>query len=280
MIALCAEVIKMCANVSYIMMTLNRYLLIGRDHASCLTVIGKLNFKWLMIISVIISSLLNIGHMWEYTAIDDKMFIESDLSYIVYDMMQDSYSDYPFANQGQSYFIYSCVYFAINFGVLFLLNTGVEVMIVWRMHKELKDKRERRLNVFHLLPIEDANQPNAETGIRRQEEEDGRKERQIIKMVLLNGVLNFILRAPDALFWLENSANWSLILTNSFESFNNLTQTFVPGLFNLLADFGYFTYILTFSTNFFVFYKFNSKFNECVLVSGRKSGVSNQNPIS
>jgi hypothetical protein len=266
------------------MMTLNRYLLIGRDHSSWLTKIGKLDFKRLMKISLIISAVLNIGHMWEYEAIVDKLFMEGSLIDESVKMLSDSYSDYPFANQGQPYFIYSCVLFVINFGVFFFLNAGVEVRIVRRMHKELKEKRERlarirgKNNAAHSPSIGDANQQNAEAEIRCQEEEDGRKERQIIKMVLLNGVCNFVLRAPDALFWLENSGNWKLI-TNTNEVLRDLTQIYVPGLFNLLADIGYFTYILTFSTNFFIFYKFNSKFNECVLAFWKTKGAPDQKSI-
>jgi hypothetical protein len=59
------EVIQMCANISYIMMTLNRYLLVGKDHPPWLVSIAKLEFKWVIRGSFLFSALLNIGHGWE-----------------------------------------------------------------------------------------------------------------------------------------------------------------------------------------------------------------------
>jgi hypothetical protein len=124
------------------MMTLNRYLLVGKDHASWLVTIAKLEFKWVIRRSLLISALINIGHGWEYQANGNLAIVRS-----IYDNFAIingySYSDYPQANQDQAYFFYSIVYFLINFGVFFILNTGIEVKIVRRMHKELQEKRER-----------------------------------------------------------------------------------------------------------------------------------------
>jgi hypothetical protein len=68
MIAYFGEVLKMSANISYIMMTLNRYLLIGKDHAPWLVKIAKLEFKWVIRGSFLFSSLINIAHGWQYQA--------------------------------------------------------------------------------------------------------------------------------------------------------------------------------------------------------------------
>jgi hypothetical protein len=55
------EVVKMCANVSYLMMTLNRWylLLIGKDHADQVashTGLTKLEVKWVVGGSVVFSA--------------------------------------------------------------------------------------------------------------------------------------------------------------------------------------------------------------------------------
>jgi hypothetical protein len=112
------EVIKMCANISYLMMTLNRYLLIGNDHAEWLVTVGKLDFKWVIRGSLLFSALINIGHGWEYQAVEDNALTNLDSP--LYAISNDySYSDYPFANQDLPYFIYLILYFIINFGFFF-----------------------------------------------------------------------------------------------------------------------------------------------------------------
>jgi hypothetical protein len=95
---------------------------------------------------------------------------------------------------------------------------------------------------------------------KSKKEEDDKKERRVIKMVILNGVFNFLLRAPDMLFWMENVNTWSIVFT-SFQFFSSTGQ-YMPGFFSFIADIGYFTYILTFTTNFFIFYTFNKNFKE------------------
>jgi hypothetical protein len=77
-IAYLGETKKMCGNISYLMMTLNRYLLIGKDHAPWLVKIAKLEFKWVIRGSLMLSALINIGHGWEYQAMVDVLFLLSD----------------------------------------------------------------------------------------------------------------------------------------------------------------------------------------------------------
>jgi ABC-type multidrug transport system fused ATPase/permease subunit len=179
----------------------------------------------------------------------------------MYDFVNgNSWSDYPRANQELPYFIYSVVYFVINFGAFFILNTGLEAKIVRRMHKELKEKRERmaKLNSSKPSSTELANTSQADEE-KSREKEDSIKERRVIKMVVLNSIFNFVLRAPDMLFWFENTSLLMYVFTYRFGS------SFVPGRLSLVADIGYLTFILTFTTNFIIFYKFNKKFNEAVV---------------
>jgi hypothetical protein len=99
---------------------------------------------------------------------------------------------------------------------------------------------------------------------KKKEEEDLKKERKVIKMVVLNGIINFVLRAPDMLFWLENVSIWSIVFKNQIDG-TYTTDQVVGGIFGFIPDIGYFTYILTFTTNFFIFYLFNMNFKEAVV---------------
>jgi hypothetical protein len=275
------EVLKMCANVAYLMMTLNRYLLVGKDHAAWLVSIAKLEFKWVIRGSFLFSVLINIGHGWQYQAVEYKT-IRSQTFYLytntyvntpfLYNQINGfSYSDYPEATQTEGYFIYSIVYCVINFGVFFILNTGIEVKIVRRMHKELKEKRERLAKMDAAKPFSSAAVETAPVvGLeskpqtnedKKREEEDSIKERRVIKMVVFNSVFNFVLRASDLLFWIEYHGSWF----GFFSCILNIINDNIPGFLGLLVDMGYFFYILTFIINFVIFYKFNKNFNEAVV---------------
>jgi hypothetical protein len=71
MVAYFGEVVKMCANISYIMMTLNRYMLVGKDHSPWLVSVAKLKFKLVIFGSFLFSALFNIAHGWEYQSVSD-----------------------------------------------------------------------------------------------------------------------------------------------------------------------------------------------------------------
>jgi hypothetical protein len=245
------------------MMTLNRYLLVGKEHKPWLVTLAKLEFKWVICGSLFISALINIGHGWQYEENEDSVLLFLyDSSYT--QVNDGSYSDYPKANPEQAYFIYSIVYFVINFGFFFILNTILEVQIVRRMHKELKEKR-KRMTIMNAAKSKSTELAKIYlTNKDKKKQEDVKKERKVIKMVVLNGIINFVLRAPDMLFWLENESVWSFIFTVQLDPSKTYDQK-LPGILNFISDMGYFTYILTFITNFVIFYSFNKNFKEAVV---------------
>jgi hypothetical protein len=135
------------------------------------------------------------------------------------------------------------------------------------MHTELQEKKKRLATMNNHKFIEPA---VATTSARtskiniqsdqdkKREEEDIKKERRVIKMVILNGFFNFFLRAPDILFWMEYQGVWSI--------FDNGGLTLLaPGFLSFIVDISLLTYILTFSTNFLIFYLYNKNFKEAVM---------------
>jgi hypothetical protein len=258
------------------MMTLNRYLLIGQDHAAWLVLFAKMDFKWVIRGSFLISVLLTIGHGWEYQAIDDSLFSPLNSNfYTWFDGLLSTSGDavfvnYPIPNFSQAFYVYTVVYFVINFLLFFVLNTLIEVMLVVRMRKEMRDKRKRLATMQHAPNnvSQTIIRSNQEDKKKKQEEEDWKKERRVIIMVVLNGVLNFVLRVPDLLVLLEEHGFWAQLINKAHLQFVSF-GIFIPALLDLFVAIGYFTYILTFTTNFLVFYFFNSKFKAFVVFSSR-----------
>jgi hypothetical protein len=259
------------------MMTLNRYLLVGKDQAPLLVKMAKLEFKWVIRGSIVFSAIINIGHGFEYEVIERVVNLNMNLDYYA-QANGYSYSDYPEANQSQPYFIYSVVYFLINFGLFFIMNTGIEIKIVRCMQKELREKRERmaRMNTARAstLPT-NSTAGSGDVSEKKREDEDAIKERKVIKMVVLNSAFNFVLRAPEMLFWLENASIFTFFFKPSGFYLGHYLGTRLPGLLSLVTDVAYLTYILTFTTNFIIFYKFNSKFKEAMIFFNNNQNKKN-----
>jgi hypothetical protein len=168
-------------------------MLISREHSPFLERISKFEIKRLIIISILLSLILNIGHIFQYqisgyNAISDP-FYNSNYLYT------DFYS-YPFIASGAFNFfsIYSILYLIVNFFVFLILNTTVEIVIVRKLQKELLEKRKR---------LEQLNQ--MDMGTRKKLEMYSKKELRAIVMVIMNSLINFFLRLPEILVFISSS---------------------------------------------------------------------------
>jgi hypothetical protein len=208
--------------------------------------------------SLLISAIINIGHGFENRANEEfakPPDYKNDLQVGFWNsQFNKTYiSQYPSVNTNLYYFVYSVLYFLINFALFFAISTIIEVMILQRMHKELAEKRERmaRMNAYKTTVLADSS-----IALTNAELEDAKKERRVITMVVLNSLVNFLLRFPDFLIFLEDSSKTSESSLNAI----------FPGFASLLLDISYLAYILTFSFNVLIFYIFNSKFKKLFVI--------------
>jgi hypothetical protein len=91
---------------------------------------------------------------------------------------------------------------------------------------------------------------------KRKMDIEERSEHRAVSMVLINALLNFSLRSPELL----------VIFSLAKKIYNpSFMQSFIdifPNSRNFVTDITYFFYILTFTTNFLVYYLFNQKFKQ------------------
>jgi hypothetical protein len=139
-VAYLGESIKLCANISYILITVNRYMLIGREHSPLLERISKLEFKHIVWFSLCFSFVLNTGrHIFQYMINDgNKLYPKCLSTYYLY-------VEYPVSvfNSGRFFSICSISYFMIDCVLFFVINTRVEIVTVRKFHAELKEKRRK-----------------------------------------------------------------------------------------------------------------------------------------
>ncbi len=175
------ESVKMCSNISYILITINRYMLIGREHSLLLERISKLELKNIVTFAVIFSSALNIGHIFQYR-INNGLTLDNSMEvYAQYPLFLLTYSDLLAA-----IFV---AYFAIKYALFFLVNTFVEIVIVRKFQVELREKRRKMEQMGRV-----------DQAARKKLDEDSVKERRAITMVVLNSLVNFSLRFSEIFF--------------------------------------------------------------------------------
>jgi hypothetical protein len=251
------ESIKMCANVFYILIAVNRYMLIGQHHNSILKKISKWKMDWLIAVTVLTSLVLNVGHAFLYTLNNGNVYTEifGAEYYSVYDT-------YPIINQRNTLSvsqyplsIYLLVYFLTNSIIFWSVNTFVEVVMIRKLHTELIDKKKRLDGMNSTTSVSKFQKlVTSFRKSRKQQIEDGTEGRAIL-MVVVNALFNFFLRLPE-LFVV-----FSISYTLFGAKLNYLFNPF-PSFSLFLTDLAYFCYILTFTTNFFVIYLFNQKFKQ------------------
>ncbi len=141
------------------------------------------------------------------------------------------------------------LYFVLNYFAFLIANTLIEITILRKLHQELKEKRRKMEEM-------NANRRSISSTQIKKLEEDDKKEKRAITMVVLNSVLNLSLRFPDFIFFVTASQQ-------------TLTDNFLITFFcyylavcNEITDVAYFSYILTFSTNCIMYYFFNNKFKQ------------------
>jgi hypothetical protein len=149
-----SEVMKMCSSISYILITINRYMLVGKEHNFVLTIIAKWPLKYVIRATVIFSLMINIGHCFQYRInygwaemLDDDG--ENEFTYNLYPSIVIFNSDFQ---------VYSIVHFVISFALFFCINTFVEASLVAKMRKEIAEKRNR---IEEEIKVSAANNPSS-----------------------------------------------------------------------------------------------------------------------
>ncbi len=132
---------------------------------------------------------------------------------------------------------------------MFLIaNTAIEIIIVRRLRRELADKMANIASMHASSRI--LNEKRAKS--------DAKKKQKAIVMVIINSLINLVLRFPEFFLFLKNSN----ILFNNNPLFNILCGDYA--VCDYMIEMSNFFFILTFSTNYLTYYFFNKKFRKCI----------------
>jgi hypothetical protein len=257
----CGEVFKMCSNISYVFISINRYMLIGKDQNEILKKVSKLDFKNVIIFTVVFSMLMNIGHCFQYRINYGwgKLLNSFAPQNIAYDL-------YPsIVVHSSAFTLYTICYFVINFAVFFLINTLVEVNLVLEMRKTIAEKKLKAEQEIELSTMNNASGSEVINRLiiikKKKIVEDAKKETKAIMMVISNSLVNFFLRLPEILiFFSSNSSELAIIVFGT--NLQEITNYLVNNISSTMVSVSYFLYILTFTTNVAIYCVFNPKFKQ------------------
>jgi hypothetical protein len=120
-------------------MSLNRYMLIGKEHSPTLTRIAEVKFSKILKLAVLFSFGVNLGPIWQYFINDGLYWI---LKFFTVATIGQIYDIYPQINRNNSIFcVYMFVYYFLNIFAFLVINTGIEIATVRKLQHELEEKR-------------------------------------------------------------------------------------------------------------------------------------------
>jgi hypothetical protein len=253
------ETLKMCSNISYIFITINRYMLVGKKLNAKLERISKWNFRLVVLFTIIFSLLMNIGHAFQYR-INWGWGELLGFSFLTYNLYPSIVNSNPAFNN------YSIAYFVINFAFFLAINTIVEVSLLRNLRQEIEEKRNRIENEIQTSQIHNIAGSKVIDKVNRMKqkklEQAAKKETRATVMVIANSVFNFVLRLPEILVFVSSNSTLlvSLIVNDGIQNFQGISIMF--DIESLLVGVSYLFFIFTFTTNVAIYCIFNPNFKK------------------
>jgi hypothetical protein len=239
-------------------MSLNRYLLVGKDHAEWLKSIAKANITLVLVISLICSTLLS------YVVVDQQILIsflsllgrlksvvEVNDNYYVHDYTQLPINsnntfyilDQYFENNLARIVTLTIVHDLFSYFLFCILNLIADVITILKLKQTLAEKARLGVNT------------------KEKKKEQERAERRSIIMVVLNSLANVLFRIPELLsiiffFIISDHQNKYVyrLMCQSFDECNALNQ---------ISD-SFYNFTTVFNIFFYYFFNKTFKFAFCL----------------
>jgi hypothetical protein len=224
------NVVKACSNLTYILMIVNRYMLVGRDHLKLLEQVSKIRISHSICLVVLIASALNIVKYFQYEVNPDFEAFE-----------------YPIIKHGQASQFANVMFLGANFlndvlnyWIYSVLTTILDVITMLKFRQFMRQRRD-------LVP-------SSVTKLKKLQ----KKQLLGVLMIITNSTCNFLLRLPE----LSSLVYYTLFY---FASQSWVYSYFCVELLacHLMIDVSSLFYLLSLSVNFLVYYLFNKKFRTC-----------------
>ena len=257
--------LKFMCNFAYATFALIRIALIGKQPNKIVKFISELDIRIYIIVTFLISSSLSWIKFFKYQV----NYFEPNLNYPIsneWDLMKmadlinrkgDIYINKYFVLYipYQVYFIYNIVSDIINYVIFVIIIISIDIIMLVRMKRILQEKLKWYDKETNRLKYE----------AKMKENDD--LVNKLIKMVVINTAIGILFKLPSsfmsivdlcATFYFQNRNN--LFTRPAFGEFYFILSN--TGFSKLLVDINEFLFILSISIQFFIYKRFDKKFQE------------------
>jgi hypothetical protein len=178
------------------LIAINRFMLVGQEHRLIFKKISEIKIRRGLAYLVIFSSIVSLASLFQY---------EINIDYELYEYpMIRVFHSVDSSALGTVLITFIIIQDILNYFFFMLVNTVVDIIIVYKLRKELKENKGKHLsNVVVNASRSDNiywNKLIAETrsaNLHKTNKKYNKKEMKALVMVILNGVLNFMLRLHE-----------------------------------------------------------------------------------
>ena len=255
--------LKFMCNFTYVAFSLNRISLIGKDHSKLVKFISDVNIKVYIAVCFLISSSLSwikyFKYQVNYFESNEPISnfpISNEWNIMILGSYYEQYFDYSNAYQisDRFYFIYNSISDIINYVVFVIVCITIDVSMVLQVKKILDEK----LNKF---------KKENDSKYEAKKKENKEAIDKLIQMVVINTALGVLFKLSSSFIPLVNlyatfyyRSYKNLFIAPAFgEFYSNLLDT---GFYSLINDVCELLYIVSIAILFFIYKRFDKKFQE------------------
>lgn len=243
------------SNLVYVGFALNRLSLVGKDHDMITQFVSRLSITKFLIFSTVFSIMVSIVKPLQYNIYRFVLpYPEVDVPILFTSQDLNNIEN----KKSKLIFIFNSVYDLINYCLFVGVNMVIDIVLLGRLRRVTKE-REAKFNC------------QSEKLRNKIKEENYKSVRDVIVLVLMNSLLNFLLKIPITIttlndFRLEISiSTQDFGITPDFNRAYRFSFTFDKFCYldracRLFLKFGQFLYILSLSNNLFFMKRFDKKF--------------------
>lgn len=226
------ESLKSWSNFLYLMLTVDRFVMIGQDHPWIYKEINEVSIKKVLAVTCIFSMAFNVIYLFQYGVNDGNWT----------DYIYSTYSTYPqlfINNKSTVFFLHSM----FNYIAFALLISILEVAVLIKTHHEIQNNSSKKIQT-----VISYNKEANEIVIEKKDKKVSKIEHHAFFLIGFNCIIYFVLRFPEMLLLFQNYP--ASLSTNRvyhyFCVYLNICHNY--------ADIVRFFYLLTFLTNYLLYY--------------------------
>ena len=247
---------RLISNFSYLAFAITRLSLVGKNKRF-VEFFSSLSILKFMIFSVFISSLLSLVKAFRFKI-----------------NVIDPFENYPFIFYRYTLeaaylslktiyiliFIFDAIYDLVNYILFTLVNILLDVILLTKLKAVMDEKEKKQQTVSSVVANE------------KKKKENDEAVRRVTQMVVLNAIVNVLCKAPSVIISLNDLR---LLIVTQFEKlqlgidferpvfefpYTMKHVCYIEDICVLFQNFGNFLFLISLSTNFFFYYKFDKKF--------------------